>query len=233
MINTTYDLSTDAVKLVTPAVIKLGADVPVRVTFSEAPGELSSLQLALGTDASSPTVLAFTEDFSEEGDNVWTALLDASDTRLATFMTSKGPTAVQAELVAVIDGVRRVSPNFQVTVQPAIITGPETSDEGPTYLTEAQSDARYLSEDQDGGLHKFGLEVIGEGATSVTVAFDTPMVGSTMVPLPAVCKQLTGDDNIFVVALFDVSNLGFTAVLNGATPNGNYVLHWQAFRLNS
>jgi hypothetical protein len=34
-----------------------------------------------------------------------------------------------------------VAPNLAVTVQPAIVTGPDTSDGGPTYYTEAETNA--------------------------------------------------------------------------------------------
>jgi hypothetical protein len=68
-------------------------------------------------------------------------LLDCSDTRLAAFLTGKGPTSVNLEASAVLNGVQIVAPNVAVTVQPAIVTGPTTSDEGPTYYTEAQTNS--------------------------------------------------------------------------------------------
>jgi hypothetical protein len=143
MITLTYDLTLDTIKLSAPAIIKLGADVPVRLTFSAAPGEIGAgdLQLALGTDATPPAVLAFTEDFTSENATTWTALLDCTDERLAAFMSGKGPATVKVEVVAVIDGARRASPSIDATVQPAIISGPETSEGGPAYYTEAQTDA--------------------------------------------------------------------------------------------
>ncbi len=141
MINLAFDLVTGLARLATTAVLKLGSDVPVRVVFSAAPGDATTLQLALGTDATPPAVLAFTEDFSSENETTWTALLDASDTRLATFMTGKRATNVNAELICVVDGARQVAPNLQVTVQPAIVTGPTSSQGGPDYYTEEEVDA--------------------------------------------------------------------------------------------
>ncbi len=145
MIHLTYDPVTGVAKLVLAAIIKLGADVPVRVTFTGAPGTVGALQLALGSPDADSDVLAYTEDFTSESDRVWTALLDASDTRLATFMTDKTATAVNAELVAVIDGIRRVTPNLTVTVQPPIVVGPETSEGGPHYNGGADYDSDDLS----------------------------------------------------------------------------------------
>lgn len=127
MIQISYDLETGSAKLARPAVLKLGADVPVRLTFSAAPGAVSGIALALGTDAAEPAVLAFTEDFSAESATVWTALLDASDTRLAAFMEGKASAVVKCELATILDGVHEVAPNLDVTVQQALVSGAETS----------------------------------------------------------------------------------------------------------
>ena len=141
MIILNFDLTTGLAKLAQPATIKLGADVPVTIVFSAAPGTVSSMKLALGSDASTPAVLAYTDTFTEQNATTWTALLDANDTRLATFMTDKGTAPVNAELVVVIDGVRQVTPNLSITVQAKIISGPTSSDGGPTYYTEAEANA--------------------------------------------------------------------------------------------
>lgn len=144
MISITFDLVTGLAKLNAPGILKLGATVPVQVVFSSAPGVVGSIQLALGTDATAPEVLAYTEDFAAENATTWSALLDASDARLVAEMTGQGPTAFNVELVCTIDEVRQVAPNFSVTVQPAIIAGPESSGGGPVYLTDAQTAALYL-----------------------------------------------------------------------------------------
>ena len=141
MITLNYDLATDTVKLAQPATLKLGADVPVRVVFSAAPGDVSLLAVALATPDATAGVLAFTDVFAEEGARVWTALLDASDTRLAAWMEDKTATAVNLELRAVLDGKNLLAPNVSVTVQPAALDGPATSSTGPDYYTAAQVDA--------------------------------------------------------------------------------------------
>lgn len=148
MIDLIYDVPTDTVKLARPATIKPVADVPVRVTFSTSPGVVSAIQLAIGTGDASPSLLAFTEAFSEENATTWTGFLDASDTRLVDYMVGRTQGSLNLELVCVIDGESLVAPNLALTVQPRIITGPTTSEGGPTYLTLAMGDGRYaLSSD--------------------------------------------------------------------------------------
>jgi hypothetical protein len=138
MIDLTYDLATGQVRLTAPIPLKTGSLVPVRLTFSADPGAINAIELALGSDATPPLLLAYTDDFSTENFSVWTALLDTSDARLATFMASKNTATVNAELACILDGVRQVAPNVQLTVQRAIITGPTTSSGGPTYPTTGE-----------------------------------------------------------------------------------------------
>jgi hypothetical protein len=140
MIIINFDLTSGATKFAQTTVIKQGAQVPVQVVFSAAPGSVSSIKLALGDDSDAPSVLAYVDTFTAENDTTYTAVLDASDTRLATFMTGKGPTAVDLELAVTLDGVPQVAPNLSVTVQPRIISGPTTSDGGPLYYTEPEVD---------------------------------------------------------------------------------------------
>ena len=138
MIIINFDLTSGVAKLAQTTVIKQGAQVPVQVVFSAAPGSVSSIKLALGDDTDAPSVLAYADTFTAENDTTYTATLDASDTRLATYMTGKGPTAVDLELAVTLDGVPQVAPNLSISVQPRIISGPTTSDGGPTYYTEAE-----------------------------------------------------------------------------------------------
>lgn len=181
MIQLLFDTAAQTVKLTSPSVIKVGADVPVTITFSAAPGTVSALSLALGTDATTPEILAFTETFAEESETVQTAVLDANDTRLVDFMAAKGTTTVKLEVVAVIDGVRVVTPNLDVAVQKAIITGDPTSEGGPDYYTAAQIDAMLgrhdlqelagtVALDRDNGASQYGY-------MTATTSFDPPSNG--------------------------------------------------------
>lgn len=138
MITLNFDLTTGVAKLAQTAVIKQGASVPVRVIFSAAPGQIDAIQLALGDDSAPPQVLAYTEAFSPENDMTWTALLDASDPRLAAYMTHQSSAAVNVELGVTLDGARQVAPNISLTVQAAIVTGPAASEGGPQYYTQPE-----------------------------------------------------------------------------------------------
>lgn len=130
MISILFNLETKVAKVANAATIKVGADVPVQVVFSAAPGDLSALFFALGTDGAEPDVLAYVEDFETVNATTFVLLLDASDSRLADFMATKPATGVVAELVCVLDGERIVTPNLSVTVQPPIITNGTTSSGG-------------------------------------------------------------------------------------------------------
>jgi hypothetical protein len=141
MIIINFDLTSGVAKFAQSTVIKQGAQVPVQVVFSTAPGVINSIKLALGDDSDAPSVLAYTDTFTAENDTTYTATLDASDTRLATFMTGKGSAAVDLELGVTLDGEYQVAPNLSVTVQPRIISGPTTSDGGPSYYTETEAAA--------------------------------------------------------------------------------------------
>lgn len=141
MIKLSYDLATGAVKLSQTTVIKFGSAVPVQVVFSGTPGVIGGIELALGTDAATPEILAFTDVFASDNDTTWSALLDGNDTRLAAFMNGKGATSVNAELVTIIDGQRLIAPNVSITVQPRINNGAETTVGGPNYLTDTEVNA--------------------------------------------------------------------------------------------
>lgn len=134
MITLNYDIVTQVARFASAAVIVMGGDVPVRIVFSADPGTVDGLQLALGTDATTPDVLAYTDVFVAENATTYTAVLDASDARLAAFMAAKGTTVVNAELVATLNGDRLPAPHLPVSVQKPIITGPTTGGGGPTYV---------------------------------------------------------------------------------------------------
>jgi len=141
MITLNFDLNTGVAKLAQTTVVKQGADVPVQIIFSGAPGDVGAIQLALGDDSAAPSILAYTNSFTIENDTTWTGVLNANDSRLATFMTGKGPTPVNLELSIMLDGEREVAPNLSLTVQPPIITGDPTTEGGPSYYNQAETDA--------------------------------------------------------------------------------------------
>lgn len=145
MINLTFDLSTDIARLAQATVIKLGADIPIRLTFTTSPSDISSIQLGVGSDGASPTLLAYTEEFVLENSTTWSALLNANDSRLVAHVAGQTSTSVNLELVCLIDGRRRISPNLPVSVQPPIIPSLATVEGGPSYYTAAQTNAAIAS----------------------------------------------------------------------------------------
>jgi hypothetical protein len=141
LISLNYDITTGIAKFAATTIVKQAGDCPVQLNFSAAPGEVSDIALSLGSDSSAPQILAYTEAWSQVNSTTWTALLDMTDTRLAAYMTGKGATAVNLELVVTVDGETQYAPNISLTVQPPIKTGPDTSEGGPTYYTQAQVDS--------------------------------------------------------------------------------------------
>jgi hypothetical protein len=210
MITLSFDMATQVAR-VTTTVVKVGADVPVRLTFSAAPGEVSSIQLALGSAVDAPETLAFTEDFAQESATVWTATLDATDTRLVEFMEGKGATVVNAELVIVLDGLRIVCPNVNVTVQPAIISTDPTSEGGPTYYTQAQIDAAI--EETEAYADDAIAAAVGIGATYRDASADSDATRGAAL-IAAVAAAPSGSTIVVGGGTFALGN----AVL--ALPNG-------------
>ena len=163
MLNISVNPTTGLAKLSLATAIKAGGGVPVTVTFTSNPGTNPVIELALGPQSSTPAVKAYLAEFEAQSSTVYTGTLDANDTRLITYMAGKSATTLDCEVVVTVGTAeRQVFPNFPVTVQPPMISGPESSEGGPNYLTEAQSDARYLAIDGASGAARIsadGLEI--------------------------------------------------------------------------
>lgn len=139
MITLNYDITTGLAKFATVTPIKAYGVVPMRLVFSAAPGSVSSIKLSLGDNTSTPSVLAYTEDWTEESETVWRAILDATDTRLTAFMVGKQSASVDLELIVTIDGEAQYSPNLSLSVQQPIVYGTGSGGSGgPTYYTDAE-----------------------------------------------------------------------------------------------
>ncbi|SRR5581483_7429326 len=150
MLNITLELSTGLAKLTSTTAIKAGAQVPVTIITqqsgaNQSPGENPYFQLALGTQGSSPAVKAYLDDFTAENDYTFTGVLDCSDTRLIDYMNGKGVVSMDFELDWTVDDELQIAANFAVSVQPRIISGPTTSEGGPTYLTQGGFAAFYTT----------------------------------------------------------------------------------------
>ncbi len=143
MLNISINLETGVASLSQTTAMKAGFGVPARITFSANPGASPTIELALSAQSSSPSVLAFLDEWEAQSSTVYTGTLDANDTRLITHLVGKQQQQLDCEIVLTVGGDRRGFPNFAITTQPPIITGPETSEGGPVYLTETLGDARY------------------------------------------------------------------------------------------
>ena len=164
MIAIDFNPDTQVAKLSFTLPVTAGADVPVRITFSPTPNEVTAIQLGLVSDLAAPATLAYTDTFSAENANVWEALLDANDTRLLTALSGKTTLQVVIALVCTLDGARLVNTNLRLTVQPPVFTGPVSTIGGPTYYTAAEVNA---------------LIATGGGSTSLTVDKFLPLVTGT------------------------------------------------------
>jgi hypothetical protein len=239
MISIAYDPITGTGKLTVQAVVKAGFDCDVRISMASAPGLVSSLALALISADADADVLAYTEAFEAENATTWVALLDANDTRLVEFMAGKSSVTVAIEFVSVIDGKRRAAPNLAATVQASAITGPESTEGGPVYLTDMQTAAAIAAAVAEavasltapnGSVLKHGLTDIDEGVSTMTVTFQTGFPSESLEP--TVTCNVYDDaggigDNISVVKIKDVTSLSFTVNFNGPVPAG-YKLSWMA-----
>lgn len=137
MLNLTLDLATGKLVLVSPVPLKATSEVPVTITFSSVPSSATGLSIALGSGQTPQRTLAFNDSFSGSG-ATRTATLNANDTRMQAFMVGRGAATLDIEFAGVINGFIWIVHNVKVLVQAGVVTGPEASDDGPTYLTAGQ-----------------------------------------------------------------------------------------------
>ncbi len=195
MLNIEANLETGTAKLTQAIPIKAGRAVPVTLTFSSNPGDNPGIELAFSPQSSSPTVVAYLGTFDRQNETTFTGMLNASDTRLATALAGKEQQVFNCELTLTnSDSVP--FPNFQVTIQRPILSGPGTTEGGPIYVTQTSGDARYLRSGQN------LAEINAAGAASRAAARSNLALGSlalrTPVSQPAsdTAAGLPGDYNI-------------------------------------
>jgi len=146
MITLNVDLNAGTAKLSSTTAVKFGAIVPVQVIFATAPGAVTGIELAMGDDSSAPTLLAYTNTFSQDNDTTWSGVVSTNTTQLSTFLTGKSSASVNVELTTIVDGNRLVFPNSQVTIQQLINNSSSSVAIGQTYYTEAEVDALITAE---------------------------------------------------------------------------------------
>ncbi|MEO7933207.1 MAG: hypothetical protein ABIT76_08630 [Chthoniobacterales bacterium] len=144
MFDLSLNLDTQVARAASGAVFKAGAPVLVRIALNRAPSAPPVFELAISGQTTPPSTLCYYAGaLDEESETVFFAVWDTNDTRLMEFIASKTNVALDLELAYTLEGTRFVSPNTQITCQQRIVNGPESSEGGPLYLTEAESDARY------------------------------------------------------------------------------------------
>lgn len=143
MIRITINPETGTARAATGVVMKAAGGVPVVLEFATDPGAVAQIEMALSTDSSAPQVLAYLGSFEKQNQKTYTGTLDASDVRLQTTLAEKQMSTVDCELVVTVTGkAPRVYPNFAISVQKPAISGPQTTEGGPTYPTEAPKDGK-------------------------------------------------------------------------------------------
>lgn len=145
MLNIILDLDTGLAKLALATTIKAGTSVPVKIITMRgatptSPGASPAFELGLGTDAAPPVLKAYLDTFTAENSHTFTGSLDANDERLVDFMAGKGTVNMNCEVAWTVAGVERAALSFLVPVQPRVISGPASSESGPTYYTSEEVD---------------------------------------------------------------------------------------------
>lgn len=140
MIILNIDLDAGTAKLAQNTTVKYGADVPVQIIFATTPGTVTGMELALGADSSTPTLLAYTDVFTPENDTTWAGSVSTLTTQLATALNAKEVIAVIAELTVIVDGKTLILPNVSLSVQQLINNGAAAVTAGQSYYTKTEID---------------------------------------------------------------------------------------------
>jgi hypothetical protein len=140
--NITFETTTNVATLSGPNTIKAGSQIPVQLSFTTngQPSALAStptIQIGITAQTSSPTTLAFLNSFTELTPNTFTGILNANDTRLVAAMASTTTATMNLECAVTISSLEYIAPNVSINVQQQQISGPASSEGGPTYVTSA------------------------------------------------------------------------------------------------
>jgi hypothetical protein len=124
------------------AVIKAGGGLPITITFDVSPGSSPVIEVALSTQSSSATELAYLDTFDQQDSLTFTGTLNTNDSRLLAALVGFQTITVNVEVRWTIgENEPTVCPNFPLTVQPPLLTGPGSSEGGPVYVTTAMQAA--------------------------------------------------------------------------------------------
>lgn len=225
MIDLTFDTTTGIAELVEPVKFKAAGGVPVRVTLSSAPSGFagSDIQLSIGTEEIEPQTLAFTNDFTGSA-TVYTAVLDASDSRLQDFMVTRGPEPVSVdlliELIVTLDVGDIYAPSLPCVVEPPIVGAAPTPGVGPHFIRVDGDDvlisptaAELVAANPELGSggsaalsvgNSLFVDVDGSDVTGTRERFDKPFA----THVAAKAAALDGDTIHFRPGTHEAANLG-------------------------
>jgi hypothetical protein len=135
MLDIAVNIAQGTATLARSTAVKAGGTVPVRITFSTSPGAEPGIELAFSPSSGTPEVLAYLDDWHKQNPTVWLGALNTNDSRLMTFLAAlaANTASVNVELVVTVDSDPQPFPNFPVTVQKPVITGPVGAATGPVY----------------------------------------------------------------------------------------------------
>jgi hypothetical protein len=145
--------------------IVVGGGVPVSVMFDVGQPAGTVVELLLATDSSTPQTLAYCGQFLPQNASLYTATLDASDSRLAEWAAGlSNPSCNAFVRWTQPDAQPVIAPAFSVTIENNPFSDPVTSEGGPTYYTAAQINA--LLANIQSAFAPFTPLVIGDQAES-------------------------------------------------------------------
>jgi hypothetical protein len=197
MIQISINTATGSASLANNTTIKAGGLVPVKITFSEDPGTLPLLELALSPESSSPTILAYLEEFQRQNPTTFTGWLNSNDSRLLDFLSGKTSAAIVCEVACTVSGDRRNYPNLKLTVQPPVITGPASSEGGPFYYTVEQVQALLDAVLAAATIEINEVTTLEAGASVTVVNIGTPQKAIWNIGIPVGAPGVDGRTIIY------------------------------------
>jgi hypothetical protein len=135
-----FETTSNLATLVSGGTFKAGSQVPVVLTLTTNGNPYSGaapslMGLGITTQSSSPATLAYLDTWTAVNGNTWAGILNANDTRLVAFFAALASAPLNLELAVTISGEEFIAPNLAVQVQQQQISGPASSEGGPTWAT--------------------------------------------------------------------------------------------------
>ena len=144
----TVNLDTHLViTLPTPLRIKAGAQALVEMTFARngspvSLGDGAFLEIAFKA-RSGGGIVVFANNFDAAAGPSYSGLVDFNDSRLIDLIGSSAHVELLGEVFWTVGGNRFRATNFGIVAEAPLVTGPASSESGPVFLTQTESDSRY------------------------------------------------------------------------------------------